>query len=456
MPIDPRIALAGVSPTYDFMGAYNTSRAAARTDLTNQMAQQAAEATATAQRNAMLEARTLDPTNQEALRAYALRNPAAAEQVLGGLASADNIFSARNTDTRAQAEAATKQSEAYMAQLPQFASQLLGDASPPVIARVRAQWEGSGFPVGVFDALATRLADLPPEQQQQAIQSYLLTTGGGETAVKARYPNRELATTATGQEAINLSSLALDPATGAPIPITGPLSVPAEKPIDVVTTADGRLVAVYANGRTQELRDPTGAPLTPAPTDADERRQERREERAAAKENAASDALSKANLALDTIDLAMDSTNWATAGVAGVFEWVPGSPPKRLAGYLNTIRSNVAFNELQQMRRNSPTGGALGNVSDADMRLLQSTLATLDQLASPEDLRRALLTIKRVTEAVRDAYAQDVRDFGVEAMGGSAPAPTPAPAPSGGGRATHRNAQGQGIYWNGSAWVPGT
>jgi hypothetical protein len=46
MAIDPRIALAGVSPTYDFMGAYNTSRAAARTDLTNQMAQQAAQATA--------------------------------------------------------------------------------------------------------------------------------------------------------------------------------------------------------------------------------------------------------------------------------------------------------------------------------------------------------------------------------------------------------------------------
>jgi hypothetical protein len=244
----------------------------------------------------------------------------------------------------------------------------------------------------------------------------------GQNALKTFFPAQELATTATGQQAVNLNPLARDPATGARVPITGPLSVPAEKPIDVVTTADGRLVAVYANGRTQELRDSTGAPLTPAPTDADERRQERREERAAAKENAASDALSKANLALDTIDLAMDSTNWATAGVAGVFEWVPGSPPKRLAGYLNTIRSNVAFNELQQMRRNSPTGGALGNVSDADMQLLQSTLATLDQLASPEDLRRALATIKRVTEAVRDAYAQDVRDFGVEAMGGSAPA----------------------------------
>jgi hypothetical protein len=423
MPIDARISMGLRPQTYDAFGAFNTSRAAARTDLTNQMAQQAAQATAALNRNAMNDAALLDPNDRAAQQQYALRYGAAATPFLTALSGVDTNFAGRGTEARAQGKFETEQSEAYMTQLPRFAAQLLGVTNiPEAAARMRPTVEASGFPTELFDTYVGQLSEMDPAQAQQALQSYLLTTGGGETAVKARYPNRELATTATGQEAVNLSSLALDPTTGAPVPITGPLSVPAEKPIDVVTTADGRLVAVYANGRTQELRDPTGAPLTPAPTDADERRQERREDRAAAKENAASDALSKANLALDTIDLAMDSTNWATAGVAGVFEWVPGSPPKRLAGYLNTIRSNVAFNELQQMRRNSPTGGALGNVSDADMRLLQSTLATLDQLASPEDLRRALSTIKRVTEAVRDAYAQDVRDFGVEAMGGSAPA----------------------------------
>jgi hypothetical protein len=263
MPIDPRIALAGVSPTYDFMGAFNTSRAAARTDLTNQMAQQAAEATATAQRNAMLEARTLDPTNQEALRAYALRNPAAAEQVLGGLASADNIFSARNTDTRAQAEAATKQSEAYMAQLPQFASQLLGDASPPVIARVRAQWEGSGFPVGVFDALATRLADLPPEQQQQAIQSYLLTTGGGKTAVETRFGPRTLVNTGATQEARNLNPLALDAATGAPVPVTGPIQNTPDPRAPTIFSSSQGAGQISSEGTFTPVTDAEGNPIMP-------------------------------------------------------------------------------------------------------------------------------------------------------------------------------------------------
>lgn len=65
MAIDPRIALAGVSPTYDFMGAYNTSRAAAQTAQANQMAMQAAQDTAQRSAAARQAARTvnfMDPT----------------------------------------------------------------------------------------------------------------------------------------------------------------------------------------------------------------------------------------------------------------------------------------------------------------------------------------------------------------------------------------------------------
>ena len=263
MAIDPRIALAGVSPTYDFMGAYNTSRAAAQTAQANQMAMQAKQAEAELNRNAMLEARTLDPTNQEALRAYALRNPAAAEQVLGGLASADNLFSARGTEARAQGKFQTEQSEAYMTQLPQFAAQLLGDASPPTIARVRAQWEGSGFPVGVFDALAARLADLPPEQQQQAIQSYLLTTGGGKTAVETRFGPRTLVNTGATQEARNLNPLALDPATGAPVPVTGPIQNTADpRAPQIIQTTQG-IGQLGADGTFTPATDAEGNPLMP-------------------------------------------------------------------------------------------------------------------------------------------------------------------------------------------------
>jgi hypothetical protein len=417
MAIDPRIAMGGVSPSYDAFGAFNTSRAAAQTARANQMAMQAAEATATAQRNAMLEAQTLDPNNQAALRAYALRNPAAAEQVLGGLASADNLFSARGTEARAQGKFETEQRDSLQGFMRDALASIRNNPSDENIAAVSAQAVGMGIPQAQMDAYAGRFRAVPVEQRGALLDNELATTEGGRALLKTF--TRDITMDDVGGSLLPRDTNLLAP--GAVMP-TARVKTPDPTDFEDISTPDG-ITRVYADGRSEILRGPSGDPLTPAPTDADERRQERREERAAAAERAASDAVSKANIALDTIDLALDSTNWATAGLAGAFEWVPGSPPKRLAGYLNTIRSNVAFNELQQMRRNSPTGGALGNVSDADMRLLQSTLATLDQLASAEDLRRALATIKRVTEAVRDAYAQDVRDFGVEAMGGSAPAP---------------------------------
>jgi hypothetical protein len=67
MPIDPRIALAGVSPTYDFMGAFNTSRAAAQTAQANQMAMErraAAQAALNAMRQPMSPAMQPAPAMQ--------------------------------------------------------------------------------------------------------------------------------------------------------------------------------------------------------------------------------------------------------------------------------------------------------------------------------------------------------------------------------------------------------
>jgi hypothetical protein len=385
MPIDPRIALSIVSPTYDFMGAYNTSRAAARTDLTNQMAQQAAEATATAQRNAFQEAQTLDPNNQAALRAYALRNPAAAEQVLGGLASADNLFSARNTDTRAQAEAATKQSEAYMAQLPQFASQLLGDASPPVIARVRAQWEGSGFPVGVFDALATRLADLPPEQQQQAIQSYLLTTGGGKTAVETRFGPRTLVNTGATQEARNLNPLALDAATGAPVPVTGPIQ----------NAADPRAPTLMEDASGNVYRVPyAGGPATPVTTEGGGQLTARVPGAAPAADAGRAAAATTLRDALTQLE-----TNFGILYRAGFMRGEGVSPAGNTAQF---VRDKIPFLRGVQLSGNAQAATA----SDSIDTLLSTAVSTLSSLYG---------TSSRVMDAVKEM--ENVRkSFGSETM----------------------------------------
>jgi hypothetical protein len=49
---------------------------------------------------------------------------------------------------------------------------------------------------------------------------------------------------------------------------------------------------------------------------------------------------------------------------------------------LDTIKSNIGFNKLQEMREGSPTGGALGNVSDRENKLLQSVIASVEQSQS--------------------------------------------------------------------------
>jgi hypothetical protein len=70
---------------------------------------------------------------------------------------------------------------------------------------------------------------------------------------------------------------------------------------------------------------------------------------------------------------------------------------------LDTIKASVAFDTLQAMRAASPTGGALGAVSDREMALLQAALGTLSQDSSPALLRQSLDQIEAIMKKF-DAY----------------------------------------------------
>ena len=69
---------------------------------------------------------------------------------------------------------------------------------------------------------------------------------------------------------------------------------------------------------------------------------------------------------------------------------VPGSPAYDLARTLDTIKANIGFNELQTMRDNSPTGGALGSITERELAFLQSTVASIEQPQSEAQLRENL------------------------------------------------------------------
>lgn len=85
-----------------------------------------------------------------------------------------------------------------------------------------------------------------------------------------------------------------------------------------------------------------------------------------------------------------------------------------LAAQLEVVKSNVGFDQLQEMRENSPTGGALGPVSDTENRLLQSTQGAIQQTQSRAQfiagLRRLKSTLTASAKRTRKAYDEDFGD----------------------------------------------
>lgn len=120
-----------------------------------------------------------------------------------------------------------------------------------------------------------------------------------------------------------------------------------------------------------------------------------------------------------TIDDAIGRVNGMTAGFIGsIADEIPGTPANDLRVTVNTIKANLAFDALQAMREASPTGGALGAVSERELALLESAVASLDQSQTPAQMREALQNVKRHYQA----WEQAVRQADREAGGSTSPA----------------------------------
>lgn len=91
-----------------------------------------------------------------------------------------------------------------------------------------------------------------------------------------------------------------------------------------------------------------------------------------------------------TITEAKDLVGFNTAGVGSFASKLPSTDARNLSAKLETIKGNLGFDRLQQMRDQSPTGGALGAVAVQELTALQSTVASLDQGQSPAQLKAAL------------------------------------------------------------------
>jgi hypothetical protein len=106
-------------------------------------------------------------------------------------------------------------------------------------------------------------------------------------------------------------------------------------------------------------------------------------------------AIAQADSVLGEVRDAKKLVGWNTAGVGGVSQFIPATDGRNLAAKMLTIKANLGFDRLQQMRDQSPTGGALGQVAVQELASLQATVASLDQLQSPAQLGQALDKIEK-------------------------------------------------------------
>jgi len=153
-------------------------------------------------------------------------------------------------------------------------------------------------------------------------------------------------------------------------------------------------------------------------------------------------ASARQNLLSDSIERAKGKLNQLTTGFGSVLGGLPQTEARELRSLIDTIKANVGFGELQSMREASPTGGALGQVSEMELQLLNATLGSLDQANTSEELLIALDQVMsqraQAVERMKVAYQMDLARYGGGSTGlppsdAGAEPPLTAPGTSGGG-----------------------
>ncbi len=130
----------------------------------------------------------------------------------------------------------------------------------------------------------------------------------------------------------------------------------------------------------------------------------------------------------EDIEKAIEQTSWKTTGMRAMGADNPlNFVAHDLYNTLTTIKANVGFDKLQDIRDNSPTGGALGQVSTFELEQLQSVMGSLVQSQSEEQLDYNLQRLAGIMEGLdaklEKAYNQDLKDYGVQ-LGGDTKIPT--------------------------------
>lgn len=192
----------------------------------------------------------------------------------------------------------------------------------------------------------------------------------------------------------------------------------------------------------QDGASPGGFRMIPIPGGPADRTIAKEDKKEGLRENATQRAGSLVLEDIDRIGKAVDQAFLPATGMgASTLSGIPGTAAHDVSKLLDGIKANVAFDKLQQMREASPTGGALGAVSDREMALLQATLGSLEQSQSSTQFKENLARLKTTYMDIihgpgkwKDAPA----DGDVKTLSGPAPA-------QGGARVIEYDASGKRV-----------
>jgi len=95
--------------------------------------------------------------------------------------------------------------------------------------------------------------------------------------------------------------------------------------------------------------------------------------------------------------------------------WVAegGGIAANVTNYLNSLKAKQFTQQIQFMRQNNPTGGAVGNVSDREVAMFQNMQEYLGDMGSGEKLYEALVDLYNKTEVMNNEYKEFyIDDYG--------------------------------------------
>lgn len=129
----------------------------------------------------------------------------------------------------------------------------------------------------------------------------------------------------------------------------------------------------------------------------------------------------QANTAIDAIDsILYRFSDEGDKGLAGftdtsntavgrtIFKFIPGTQARNVEAKLDTVRALIGFDALQKMREASPTGGALGQITERELAFLQSVEGSLDTGQSSDELVTTLQRIRKSFARVRAINSPDM------------------------------------------------